>query len=91
MAKGRRDPKMRKVIASYVDEIRIFPETKTGELVVNAAACGLIDPNGTPVNDNDRPKGRSCVGAIAGARSGISSRPQSGLVLAFAWGGEGCR
>jgi DNA invertase Pin-like site-specific DNA recombinase len=67
MVKGRRDPKMRRVIASYVDEIRIFPETKTGELVVNAAACGLIDPNGMPVNDNDRPEGRSCVSELAGA------------------------
>jgi len=67
MVKGHRDPKMRRVIASYVDEIRIFPETKTGELVVNAGACGLIDPTGMPINDNDRPKGRSCVAELAGA------------------------
>ncbi|MBN1554590.1 MAG: recombinase zinc beta ribbon domain-containing protein [Phycisphaerae bacterium] len=64
---GRRDPMMRQVIASYVDEIRIYPETKTGDLVVNGNLCGLVDANGNPLNDNDRPEGRSCAVALAGA------------------------
>lgn len=40
---GRRDDKARNAIASYVDEIVIDPKTKTGRLVINAGAAGLLD------------------------------------------------
>ncbi len=37
---GRRDEKARQVIASYIDEIVIEPETKTGYMAVNAGLFG---------------------------------------------------
>lgn len=41
MAAGRRDEAVRRVLASYIDEIRIDPATKTGVLVVNANIAAL--------------------------------------------------
>ena len=55
---GRRNERVRRVLTSYVDEIIIWPSTKTGLLRVNAFAAGLQ-------NDTDRPAlDRSCVDEI---------------------------
>ena len=70
---GRRNEHVRRVLTSYVDEIVIWPSTKTGILRVNAFAAGLQ-------NDTDRPEvGRSCVDEVAGAQpsSGHDSVVQS--------------
>ncbi len=64
---GRRDPQLRRTMASYIDEIRIFPETKTGELILNSNIWGLIGTGDEAPNEKDRPVGRSCADTIAGA------------------------
>ncbi len=61
--RGRRDEKVRQVIACYVEEIRICPEDKTGELLLNAAAFPSLE---SPPKENDRPEGRSRVAMVAG-------------------------
>ena len=61
---GQRNERVRRVLTSYIDEIVIWPSTKTGLLRVNANAVGLVAPQ----NDTDRPAGdRSCVDEVAGA------------------------
>ncbi|MBM4017154.1 MAG: hypothetical protein FJ288_02315 [Planctomycetes bacterium] len=57
---GRRDEKMRQVVAAYVDRIVATPSTKTGYLALTPAAYGLY-------KQNDRPEGRSWVNVVAGA------------------------
>lgn len=59
---------MRRVIACYVDEIRINPEDKTGKVVLNAAAFPFLDAalNAAP-KESGRPAGRPCVDMVAGA------------------------
>jgi site-specific DNA recombinase len=65
---GRRDQKVREVLASYVERIVVTPSSKTGIMAVNAGACG-----GPATDDacgrkkNDRPEGRSWVNVVAGA------------------------
>ncbi|HED54975.1 MAG TPA: hypothetical protein ENJ00_12365 [Phycisphaerales bacterium] len=60
---GRRNERVRRVLTSYIDEIVIWPSTKTGLLRVNAFAVG---PAGFQ-NDTDRPaRDRSCVDEVAG-------------------------
>ncbi len=43
---GRRDEKVRQVMASYIDEIVIEPATKTGYLAINAGFFGDGGPDG---------------------------------------------
>ncbi len=65
---GRRNEHVRRVLTSYVDEIVIWPSTKTGLLRVSALAPGLDGGLAGPQNNTDRPAGdRSCVDRIAGA------------------------
>ena len=67
---GRRNERVRRALASYIDEIVIWPGTKTGVLRVNPALMGLI-AEGEAQNANDPPlleeMGGSRVDAIAGA------------------------
>ena len=67
-ASGRRNEKVRRVMASYIDEIVVWPSTKTGVLRVNAALAGLLGlaPNRCAQKHNDPPSGGSRVDAIAG-------------------------
>ena len=65
---GRRDAKVRDVLACYVERIVVRPSTKSGVMAVNAGAWGeptASDPCGR--KKNDRPKERSCVSVVAGA------------------------
>jgi hypothetical protein len=65
--RGREDQRARLVIASYVDEILIYPETKTGEMRLDRQAAAMLEPTTTSAKENDRPNGRSCADQIAGA------------------------
>lgn len=47
-ASGRRNEKVRRVMASYIDEIVVWPSTKTGVLRVNAALAGVLGLDGVP-------------------------------------------
>lgn len=62
---GRRDEKARQVIASYVDEIIIEPETKTGYMAVNAGLFG-----GSPDGDEG---GEELVGGAWGNELGVAA------------------
>ena len=73
MLAGARNEKVRQVMASYVDEIVIEPETKTGYMVVNAGIFGgnQADSSGAEretqePNDPPNEVGGSQVNAIAG-------------------------
>ena len=59
---GRRNAKVRDVLASYVERIVITPVTKRGIVAVNAVAYDTCR-----YKQNDRPEGRSCVNMVAGA------------------------
>jgi site-specific DNA recombinase len=61
---GRRDEKTREIIACYVDEIRINPVDKTGEMVLNAEAFPLLD---VAEKENGCPEGQPCAKLVAGA------------------------
>lgn len=76
-AAGHRNENVRRVLASYVDEIIVDPVRKTGVMRVNAGLAVLIEAGRVgvdhpgllpPRNANDRPNGRSPAFAIAGAR-----------------------
>ena len=56
---GRRNETVRRVLASYVDEIVIYPTTKSGELRLNPSLWLLLQ-------GNDRPTGRSRAGTLEG-------------------------
>lgn len=62
---GRRNEQVRRVLASYVDEIVVYPSSKTGVLRVNAALAAFVG-DGAASNANDRPAGRSWAGTLAG-------------------------
>ncbi len=65
---GRRDAKVRDVLACYVERIVVTPSTKSGVLAVNTGACGKpTTSNPCGRKKNDRPRERSCVKVIAGA------------------------
>ena len=73
---GRRNEYVRRVLATYVDEIVIYPTMKTGIMRVNAGLAALIEVGRIgvdhpglrpPRNTNDRPEGRSPAYTIAGA------------------------
>ena len=59
---GRRDQKVREVLASHIERIVITPSTKSGILAVSAAAYDACTHKG-----NDRSKGQSCVDMVTGA------------------------
>jgi hypothetical protein len=63
---GRRNEKVRRVMASYIDEIVVWPSTKTGVLRVNAALAGILDlaPSPCAQKHNVPPSGGSRVDAI---------------------------
>ena len=65
MTNGRREEKVRQALASYVDELVIDPATKTGCLVLNAGAAGLLDANSAQ-KPNDPPCGGSRFNEVAG-------------------------
>jgi hypothetical protein len=77
---GRRDEKTREVIASYVDEIRIYPEYKTGEMVLNTAAFPLVEVG---EKESDRPEGQSRVDMVAGARYTLCTPYEERLIFRF--------
>ena len=86
------------MMASYVDEIVIEPETKTGYMVVNAGFFGATQEGSsgaeresqTP-NDPPNEVGGSQVDGIAGARVPINLRPLGGVMRHFQWGGKAGR
>lgn len=56
---GRRDEKVRQVLASYVEQITISPADKSGVMALAPAAFDLYE-------ENDRREGRSWVNMVAG-------------------------
>ena len=73
---GRRNELVRRVLASYVDEILIYPSTKKGVMRVNHGLAALVenvdvtppvDGSGRPRKAKERPPGRSPVDTLAGA------------------------
>ena len=56
---GRRDEKVRQVLASCVDQITISPADKSGVVALAPAAVCLYE-------EDDRRKGRSWVNVVAG-------------------------
>lgn len=69
---GRRDEKVRRVIAAYVEEVVIYPSKKTGYLAVNANLWPAL-------NDNDRSFERSRASAI------VWSKPSSNTLNPKRW------
>lgn len=67
MSGGWRDEKVRQALASYVDELVIEPETKTGYLVLNARASGLFAED-LAQKPNDPPCGGSRFNEVEGER-----------------------
>ena len=59
---GRRDAKVREVLACYVERIVVTPSTKSSILAINATAYGTGG-----YKKNDHSKERSCVKLVAGA------------------------
>ena len=57
---GRRDEKMRQVLACYVEEVVVKPSNKTGYMALNPATFAL------PENEHDRSDERSCADELAG-------------------------
>lgn len=73
---GQRNEHVRRVLASYVDEVVIYPSTRTGVMRVNAALGALVDgKNVEPAESGTRgmrrtnrtAQTRSPVGQLAGA------------------------
>jgi hypothetical protein len=60
---GRRDEKTRGVIGCYAGEIRIYPEDKTSEMVLNAAVFPFLEGSS---KENVRSEERSCVDMVTG-------------------------
>lgn len=63
---GRRNEQVRRVLASYVDEIAIYPKTKKGEMRLNPGLATFIRDVDLSSNANDRPESRSHVDELAG-------------------------
>ncbi len=64
---GQRNEQVLRVLASFVDEIMIYPSTKNGVMWINpglAALVGGVDPLEIA---HDLPEGRSQAGVLAGA------------------------
>jgi hypothetical protein len=66
--KGQRDEKVRQVIASYIEEIIIYPSTKTGHVTFKTTAT-------KPQNERDRPlEGRSRAYEVVWSKPYSSTR-----------------
>jgi hypothetical protein len=50
-----------------VDEIQIYPETKTGEMRLDRHAAAMLEPATVGAKENDHPNGRSRVAEIVWA------------------------
>ena len=64
---GRRNERVRRVIASYIDEIVVYPTERRGVMRLNAGLAALVGDAPLAPNASDRPEGRSRVAGIAGA------------------------
>jgi len=65
---GRRNERVRRVIASYIDEIVVYPTERRGVMRLNAGLAALVGDAPLAPNASDRPVGRSRVAGIEGSK-----------------------